>query len=196
MTQLKVELTIHLQSLCPVVCLHRPTSPHSSLLRLGDESKWNQSSLSTEVTLQHRRLQVNLHDFSFSIFFFDNSAEVSLSAQRTNRVWQLATHYSDKHRMKNTLDHDTQSQVPHVNRLSYRCAAHLEHLSEMGREALYCEMSGGDGVASDLVGWLNTEEPRPKRKLVGQHARPILQLRCVRHHGCWWPPPCSKQSVI
>lgn len=196
MTQLKVEPTIYLQSLCPVVCLQWPTSPHSSLLCLGDESKQNQSSLSAEVTLLHRLLLVNLNDFSFSIFFFDNSAEVSLSAQRTNQVWQLATHYSDKHRMKNTLDHDTQSQVPHVNRLSYRCAADREHLSEMGREALYCEMSGGDDVASDLVGWLNTEELRPKRKLVGQHVRPILQLRCVRRHRCWWPPQCSKQSVI
>lgn len=50
---------------------------------------------------------------------------------------------------------------------------------KMGRKALYCEMSGGDGVASDLVGQLNTEEARTKRKLVGQHACPILQLRCI-----------------
>lgn len=72
--------------------------------------------------------------------------------------------------------------MPHVNRLSYRCAADRDHLSEMGREALYCEMSGGDGVASDLVGWLNTEELWPKRKLVGQHARPILQLRWAHRY--------------
>lgn len=67
--------------------------------------------------------------------------------------------------------------MPHVNRLSYRCAADREHLSEMGREALYCEMSGGDVVASDVVGWLNAEELGPKWNLVGQHAGPILQLR-------------------
>lgn len=37
-------------------------------------------------------------------------------------------------------------------------APDCEHLSEKGRKALCCEMSGGEIVASDLVGWLNTEE--------------------------------------
>lgn len=47
----------------------------------------------------------------------------------------------------------------------------------------------------DPVGWLNTEEPRPRRKLVGQHARPILQSRWVCHRRCWWPLQCSKYTV-
>lgn len=36
-----------------------------------------------------------------------------------------------------------------------------ERLSEMAIDALYCEMSEGDCVASDLAEWLNTEEPGP-----------------------------------
>lgn len=52
-----------------------------------------------------------------------------------------------------------------------------EHLSEMAIVALCCEMSEGDGVASDLVERLNAEEPGPAEKFRGQQAHPVLQSR-------------------
>lgn len=73
--------------------------------------------------------------------------------------------------------------MPHINRLSYCCAARHEHLSEMGREVFSREMSRGDGAASVLAGWLNAEEPWPKREIVGQpdftveaHLSPLMRV--------------------
>lgn len=63
---------------------------------------------------------------------------------------------------KNPLQTVTHGVGPDINRSPYRCAVDREHLSERGRKAFCCEMSGGGGVVSDLVGWLNTEGLRPK----------------------------------
>ena len=103
MMRLNAKLTIHLYSLHPVVCGGLQVHIHHSCAWVMSQSR----TRAAYPPKSHRLLLVNLNDFSFSIFFSTNTAEVSLSAQRTNRVWQPATHRGDKHRMKNTLDHDT-----------------------------------------------------------------------------------------
>ncbi|KAI9523621.1 hypothetical protein NQZ68_026563 [Dissostichus eleginoides] len=70
----------------------------------------------------------------------------------------------------------------------------------MGREPFYCEMSEGDGIASDLVGWLNTEVSLPQRKLDIGYV-PVLQVTDVdysprtRAQSALLPTPDSSQNL-
>lgn len=93
MMRLNAKLTIHLYSLHPVVCGGLQVHIHHSCAWVMSQSR----TRAAYPPKSHRLLLVNLNDFSFSIFFSTNTAEVSLSAQRTNRVWQLWQAQNEKH---------------------------------------------------------------------------------------------------
>lgn len=161
MTLLKMKLILHLA----LAYLTWPRKPAFIILH----SVWseggaaaNQPQLLTQISVGESQQFCSLYAFVFQQLC--RSITVHFGTQSS-----VATGHplQWKNEWKNTPDRDTQSWTPHTNRWPYRCAVDHEHLSEMGRQAFCCEMSGGGAVASDLLGWLSIEGLQPKRKIAG-----------------------------